>query len=145
MTHYDYIIVGAGTAGCVIASRLSEDPKVRVLLIEAGRRDTHWSIRIPSAIGRNYKSGPYNWGFWSTPQKHLNDRVIVQARGRVLGGSSSVNGMVYLRAHALDFERWVEEEANTGATAARSRCARVCPAIPSTRPSCARANRPDTA
>ncbi|MHB1217126.1 MAG: choline dehydrogenase [Alphaproteobacteria bacterium] len=111
MTRYDCIVVGAGTAGCVIASRLSEDPKLRVLLIEAGQRDAHWSIRIPSAIGRNYKSGPYNWGFWSTPQKHLNGRVIVQARGRVLGGSSSVNGMVYLRAHALDFERWVEEGA----------------------------------
>ncbi len=81
MTRYDYIIVGAGTAGCVIASRLAEDPAVRVLLLEAGPPDNHWSIRIPSAIGRNYKSGPYNWGFWSTPQKHLNDRVIVQAGG----------------------------------------------------------------
>ena len=112
MTRYDYIIVGAGTAGCVIAARLAENPNVRVLLLEAGPTDKHWSIRIPSAIGRNYKSGPYNWGFWSTPQKHMNGRVIVQARGRVLGGSSAVNGMVYLRGHALDFQRWVEEGAS---------------------------------
>ncbi|MCX7354689.1 MAG: choline dehydrogenase [Alphaproteobacteria bacterium] len=111
MNRYDYVIVGAGTAGCVIAARLSEDPTLRVLLIEAGQRDTHWSIRIPSAIGRNYQSGPFNWGFLSTPQKHLNNRVVVQARGKVLGGSSSVNGMVYLRGHALDFERWVQEGA----------------------------------
>lgn len=111
MARYDYVIVGAGTAGCVLAARLSEDPAVRVLLLEAGARDTHWSIRIPSAIGRNYQSGPFNWGFLSTPQKHLNNRVVVQARGKVLGGSSSVNGMVYLRGHALDFERWVKEGA----------------------------------
>jgi choline dehydrogenase len=108
---YDYIVIGGGTAGCVVAARLAEMPDVRVLLLEAGASDRHWTIRIPSAIGRNYEGGPFNWAFSSVPQKTLNNRSVFQPRGRVLGGSSSINGMVFLRGHALDYDRWAAEGA----------------------------------
>lgn len=112
MKTYDYIVIGGGTAGCVVASRLAESPDVRVLLLEAGPSDRHWTIRIPSAIGRNYEGGPFNWAFTSAPQKALNNRTTFQPRGRVLGGSSSINGMVFLRGHALDYDRWAAEGAD---------------------------------
>ncbi|MFO0995896.1 MAG: choline dehydrogenase [Alphaproteobacteria bacterium] len=112
MKAYDYIVIGAGTAGCVVAARLAEQADVKVLLLEAGPSDRHWTIRIPSAIGRNYEGGPFNWAFNSVPQKTLNNRSIFQPRGRVLGGSSSINGMVFLRGHALDYDRWEAEGAD---------------------------------
>jgi choline dehydrogenase len=111
---YDYIVVGGGTAGCVVASRLAEDPAIRVLLVEAGPRSRHWSIQMPSAFGVNFEGGRFNWAFWTTPQAELNGRRVFQPQGRALGGSSAINGMVFLRGHALDFDRWAFEEGATG-------------------------------
>jgi choline dehydrogenase len=113
MASYDHVVVGAGTAGATVAARLAEAGR-RVLLLEAGPPDRHWTIQIPSAIGRNYMGGPFNWAFWSTPQAALGGRRTFQPRGRVLGGSSSINGMVFLRGHALDYERWAKEEGCPG-------------------------------
>ncbi len=108
---WDYIVVGGGSGGATVAARLSEDPDVRVLLLEAGGEADHWSIRMPAAYGENFLGGPFNWSYHSVPQKHLAGRRIYQPRGKVLGGSSSINGMAYVRGHALDYERWVEEGA----------------------------------
>ena len=103
---YDYVIVGAGSAGCVIASRLSEKPEVRVLLIEQGPPNTSWTVRIPGGLRENFKpGGRYMRWYPTVPQKGLNGRVIDHPRGIGLGGSSLVNGMVYLRGNPHDYER----------------------------------------
>ena len=111
MPEFDYIIVGAGSAGGVLATRLSEDADLRVLLIEAGGRTDHWSIRMPAALASNFEGGPWNWCYYSVPQRHLAGRRIFQPRGKGLGGSSAINGMAYIRGHALDYQRWAEEGA----------------------------------
>jgi choline dehydrogenase len=111
---YDYVVVGGGTAGCVVAARLAEDRNVRVLLLEAGARSRHWSIQMPSAFGVNFEGGRFNWAFWTTPQRELDGRTIFQPAGRALGGSSAINGMVFLRGHALDFDRWAFKEGAAG-------------------------------
>lgn len=110
-THFDYVVVGAGSAGCVLAARLSEDPSVRVLLVEAGGPDHWWDWRIhmPSALSYPMQSTTYNWDYWTLPQEHLGGRRMHWPRGRVLGGSSSINGMAYVRGHALDYERWAQD------------------------------------
>lgn len=112
---FDYVILGAGSAGCVLASRLTEDADVRVCLLEAGPSDTgswdSWKIRMPSALTFNLNGTKYNWDFWTTPQKHLDGRRIHQPRGKMLGGSSGLNAMAYIRGHALDYERWGNEGA----------------------------------
>jgi choline dehydrogenase len=109
---FDYVIAGGGTAGCILAGRLSEDPVARVCLVEAGPPDRHWSVRVPGGAKRNYVPGtPLNWSFETVPQPALGGRRIFQPRGKVLGGSSSINGMVFLRGHALDYQRWVAEGA----------------------------------
>ena len=103
---FDYVIVGAGSAGCVLAHRLSSDPSVRVALLEAGPRDDSALIRTPAAVGALLRHPLYNWNFRTTPQRALNNRVIPVPRGRVLGGTGSINGMVYTRGHPKDFDEW---------------------------------------
>jgi choline dehydrogenase len=105
---YDYVVVGAGSAGCVLAARLTEDPQVRVLLIEAGSRDRSWRIAMPSAVGSLLSSDRFNWNYVSDPEPDLDGRRLTHPRGRVLGGSSSINGMVYIRGHARDYDGWAQ-------------------------------------
>jgi choline dehydrogenase len=104
--NYDYIIVGAGAAGCVLANRLSEDPNARVLLVEAGGSDDRFLIRMPLGMMRAFRDPALTWGFMSEPEPHLNGRVLPVTRGRVLGGSSSINGMFFMRGHSSDFDGW---------------------------------------
>ncbi|MBZ6379568.1 choline dehydrogenase [Pacificimonas flava] len=111
MTEYDYVVVGAGSAGCVLANRLSADPSVRVLLLEAGGKDNSMFVHFPAGIAKLVspeKIAKENWGYWTEPQKHLNGRRLYWPRGRVLGGSSSINGMVYIRGHSSDYDRWAQ-------------------------------------
>lgn len=103
---FDYIVIGAGTAGCVIAARLSEDRQNRVCLIEAGGSEKHPFIRIPAAVGAAIMSPKFGWGLTTTPQEHVNDRKIPIPRGKVIGGSGSINGMAYYRGPAKDFDDW---------------------------------------
>lgn len=103
---YDFIIIGAGSAGCVLANRLSADGKYSVLLIEAGCKDGAWSLRIPAAVLTNLTSKRHNWAFAGEPEPELGGRSLKHDRGKTLGGSSSINGMVFIRGHALDFEGW---------------------------------------
>ena len=103
---YDYIVVGAGSAGCVVANRLTEDGAKSVLLIEAGPRDRSVILSMPAALGLPLESKKFNWGFVSEPDPGLGGRTSDQHRGRVLGGSSSINGMVFVRGNAMDFEGW---------------------------------------
>jgi len=104
--HYDYIVIGAGSAGAIVASRLSEDPSCTVLLVEYGGSDRSVFIRMPSALGIPMNSKKYNWGFESAPEPYLNNRRMNCPRGKVLGGTSSINGMVYVRGNAHDYDEW---------------------------------------
>jgi choline dehydrogenase len=105
---FDYVIVGAGSAGCVLAARLSEDADARVLLLEAGPADRGWQIHMPSGMGRLLSSTRFNWAYTSEPEPYLDNRRLSHPRGRVLGGSSSINGMMYVRGHARDYDRWAQ-------------------------------------
>jgi choline dehydrogenase len=108
----DFVIVGSGSAGAVMAARLSENADLCVTLLEAGSDDNSHLIRMPAAVGMLLDSRRYNWNYSTVPQEKLANRPILLPRGKVLGGSSSLNGMVYIRGHALDYERWAEEGAD---------------------------------
>ncbi|WP_395647855.1 choline dehydrogenase [Terricaulis sp.] len=104
---FDYVIVGAGSAGCVLANRLTEDPNVTVALLEAGGQDKSILIKMPAGVGNLIATkGPINWGFETTPQAFMDGRRLYQPRGRGWGGSSSINGMIYIRGHARDYDQW---------------------------------------
>ncbi|ACC73972.1 choline dehydrogenase [Paraburkholderia phymatum] len=111
---FDYIVVGAGSSGCVVASRLSEDRSVSVLLIEAGPEDKSWTIDMPLAVEALVSGSRFNWQYRSEPETMLEGRQIDHPRGKVLGGSSSINGMVYTRGNPLDYDGWAIEFGCTG-------------------------------
>ncbi|HUD50987.1 choline dehydrogenase [Parvibaculum sp.] len=106
MSSFDYIIVGAGSAGCVLANRLSENPANKVLLLEAGAKDSNFLIHMPAGVGSLIGTELANWYYYTEGQPHLNNRKLFWPRGKVLGGSSSINGMIYIRGHARDYDLW---------------------------------------
>ena len=103
---YDYIIIGAGSAGSTIANRLAEDYALRILIIEAGPPDSSFMLKMPAGFASLGENSPYNWRYETTPQKHCNDRRMYWPRGKTLGGSSSINAMLYVRGHASDYDHW---------------------------------------
>ena len=116
MTHadsFDYIVVGAGSAGCVLANRLTASGRHRVLLLEAGGHDRHLWIHMPLGYGKLFADAAVNWLYKTEPEPELNNRQIIQPRGKVLGGSSSINGLLYLRGQPEDYDHW-RQLGNTG-------------------------------
>ena len=103
---FDYIIIGAGSAGCVLANRLSANPKISVLLIEAGGRDTYPWIHIPVGYYKTMHNPKTDWCFKTEPDESINGRSINYPRGKVLGGCSSINGMIYMRGQSRDYDLW---------------------------------------
>jgi choline dehydrogenase-like flavoprotein len=110
---YDYVIVGGGSSGCVLANRLSENPDVRVLMLEAGGKDNHPYIHMPVGFSK-LTAGPRTWGFNTVPQVHANNREIPYAQGKVLGGGSSINAEVFTRGNPADYDHWAKEEGAEG-------------------------------
>ena len=105
---YDYVIVGAGSAGCVLADRLTEDGKSTVLVLEYGGKDNSIFVQMPTALQIPMNMPRFNWGFWSDPEPKINNRLVDVSRGKGLGGSSSINGMIYVRGNACDLDQWEE-------------------------------------
>src|SRR3954454_10459813 len=112
MSEYDYVIVGAGSAGCTLAARLTEDPGIRVLLLEAGGSDRHPNVMIPAAFGKQFHTR-LDWDFDTEPEPGCANRRLYMPRGKSLGGSSSMNAMLYVRGRPLDYALW-EQEGATG-------------------------------
>ena len=110
-SEFDYVIVGAGSAGCTLANRLTEDSNVRVLVLEAGGWDNDFWLKLPLGWGKVYKERRHDWHYDTEPETHAGNRKMEVARGKVIGGSSSTNAMAYVRGHRGDFDRW----ANNGA------------------------------
>jgi choline dehydrogenase-like flavoprotein len=108
---FDYVIVGAGSAGCVLADRLSRDPGITVCLLEAGGSDRHLNVRIPAAFSKLFRSSR-DWDYWSDPEPGLEGRRVYMPRGKMLGGSSSMNAMLYVRGNAADFDGWAKDGAD---------------------------------
>ncbi len=106
MQDYDYIIIGAGSAGCVLANRLGEDRGKSILVLEAGGADNNWLLRIPVGVAKVWNAPRFNWAYQSEPEPHVDNRSIYHPRGKVVGGSSSINMMAYVRGHRRDFDRW---------------------------------------
>src|ERR671935_1801887 len=108
---YDFVIVGGGSAGCALANRLSADPSTHVLVLEAGRADWRFDvfIHMPAALPFPIGSRFYDWRYESEPERHMDGRRVYHARGKVLGGSSSINGMIFQRGNPLDFEKWARD------------------------------------
>ena len=109
MDNYDYVIVGAGSAGCVLANKLGEDKKHKILVLEAGPMDYNLMIHIPAGVYKAYRNPKINWNYLTEDEPELFDRNIPVPRGKVVGGSSSINSMVYMRGHPLDYDRWQSE------------------------------------
>lgn len=105
---FDYIVVGAGSSGCVVAARLSEDPATNVLLVEAGGQDNHLYLRMPLAFLKAMPDPRFNWSYWTDPEPHLDGRRMPLPRGKVIGGSGSINGMFAMRGHPKDYDQWAQ-------------------------------------
>ena len=110
MTSFDYIVVGAGSAGAVVAARLSESPGNRVLLIEAGGSQKHLNVRVPAAFSQQFKT-KLDWGYFSEPERYLGGRRIFMPRAKMLGGCSSMNAMIYIRGSDADYDTWAKNGA----------------------------------
>ena len=153
---WDFVIVGGGSAGCALANRLSADPSTRVLVLEAGRPDYRWDVFIHMPAGLAFPIGNrfYDWKYESEPEPHMNGRRIYHARGKVLGGSSSINGMIFQRGNPLDYERWATVPGHRATGTTRTACRTSSawrPASPAptsgaaaTARSCSSAGRPRT-
>ena len=112
MRQFDYVIVGAGSAGCVLANRLSKNDNISVAVVEAGPSSDSWKVDMPSALLYTMHDPKINWKYYSEPEPYLNNRQIFCPRGKMIGGCSSHNGMVYVRGHPQDFNRWAQKGLN---------------------------------